>query len=164
MTWITCGRYKSGMELLDAFGLKVTVRSIQKVILATTNIRYCNMNRTKLMTPTNKKSLSFALGYISKGEFFCFKFVFSDENKLILEGPDGFEKYLLEFRRYNVLGCDLFLWLSQLVKFNKNQNSHNKYETIQNGILPWLDELFGETTTFIFRQENQLIRWLVSFQ
>lgn len=129
---------KSARELRDDLKLNVTVRRVQQVLSECSTLTYRKMLKAPMLTAKNRiERLRWARRYISRGDNYWLKVVFSDEKKFNLQVPDGFSCYWHDLRREvrcfptrQMGGGSLMMWgaislygVSQLVIMRSRQDS-----------------------------------------
>lgn len=160
---------KSASQIKSELSLKVSVRTIQRVLYKCAYLRYQKMRRKPLMNKIHfQKRLKFAKNAI-KYRLDWTKIIWSDEKKFNLDGPDGFRYYWHDLRKDKKIfskrthgGGSVMVWAafgskgkSNIVFINGRMNSENYTTLLKRHLLSIVDKIGREKCKF--QQDNSSI-------
>ncbi|CDF40637.1 unnamed protein product [Chondrus crispus] len=148
----------SAQDLKD-LGLPVGARRIQQNLSATPHLKYTKMTTAPMMTALHRENrVKWVRRIIGKGDHFWNKVIFSDEKKFNLDGPDVNACYWHDLRKDERFfskrqngGASVMVWggispygVSPMVFLNGNQDSRKYCATLDQALLPFAAEMYGE--------------------
>ena len=127
------------------------------------------MQKAPALTPQHRNAREkWARSFITRGNPFWIKVIFSDEKKFNLDGPDGLGYYWHDLRKEQkrfstrqagggsvmLWGCITFYGVGLLVVTEGKQDARKYCKTLEDGLLSVAAEVFGEQRTWTFQQDN----------
>ncbi|KAJ0390769.1 hypothetical protein ATCC90586_011006 [Pythium insidiosum] len=155
-------------QLHDAFSLKCSVRTVQRLLQRVDHLVYTKMDRT---LPLDAAHMAARLEWSEKMVLFTqwTNTIYSDEKKFNLDGPDGYKTYWHDLRlprreyvKRQFGGGSIMVWAgisskgkTSLVILEGTQASSNYIWTLSENLLPFAHLHYG--TDFVFQQDNASI-------
>ena len=163
----------SARELKGSLNLHVTARRIQQILHETPHLKYRKVQKAPALTPQHRNAREeWARRFVTRGNPFWVKVIFSDEKTFNLDGPDGLEYYWHDLRKEQqrfstrqagggsvmLWGCITFYGVGILFVTEGKQDAIKYCKTLEDGLLPVSAEVFGEQRIWVFQQDNAPIR------
>lgn len=157
----------SASQLRYSLGLNISVRRVQQLLNCSPYLKYSKMSRGPWLSKSHmRQRVEWASEHIS---FNCGRVIFSDEKKFNLDGPDGFKYYWHDLRKDKRIfstrchgGSSVMIWAaifqggrSQLAVLDGNQTAESYVRTLNNFLLPILEE--NDRDDYVFQQDGAAI-------
>ncbi|GMF54586.1 unnamed protein product [Phytophthora fragariaefolia] len=152
----------SASQVKEELSLKVSVRTIQRVLSRVDWLQYSKMDNTLDLTPAHKLARrTWAAQYLQTPDIWA-STIFSDEKKWNLDGPDGYQRYWRDIRRparrtirRQTGGGSVMVWggfsatgKTKLAVLVGRQNSDDYVYTLSEYLLPYAHLHYGTDYTF----------------
>ncbi|KUF88924.1 hypothetical protein AM588_10004006 [Phytophthora nicotianae] len=159
----------SSSAVKSALGLKVSTRTVRRVLQRTSFMTYVKRNRAPMLKAHHRLARRKWARSMIKNRTDWDKVIFSDERKFNLDGPDGLQYYWYDLRseketyfsRQNG-GGSVMVWgrvscqgKTDLAFLDGRQNSFDYQETLTNYLLPFGEAFHGGD--YIFQHDNASI-------